>query len=55
MDAFKNSHEIQLQVRNNAEEMRNTLNDLYSWEQEMKAKEKELHRCPTNVEKEEAN
>nr|XP_036219310.1 RNA polymerase II-associated protein 3 isoform X2 [Bactrocera oleae] len=53
MDAFKNSHEIQLQVRNNAEEMRNTLNDLYSWEQEMKAKEKELHRCPTNVEKEE--
>ncbi|XP_011204871.2 RNA polymerase II-associated protein 3 isoform X1 [Bactrocera dorsalis] len=53
MDALKKSHEIQLQVRNNAEEVRNTLNDLYSWEQEMKAKEKELHRRPANVDKEE--
>ncbi|XP_018790490.1 PREDICTED: RNA polymerase II-associated protein 3 isoform X2 [Bactrocera latifrons] len=53
MDALKKSHEIQLQVRNNAEETRNTLNDLYSWEQEMKAKEKELHRRPANMDKEE--
>uniref|UniRef100_A0A0A1X9F5 RNA polymerase II-associated protein 3 n=1 Tax=Zeugodacus cucurbitae TaxID=28588 RepID=A0A0A1X9F5_ZEUCU len=53
MDALKKSHEIQLQVRNNAEEVRNTLNDLYSWEQEMKAKEKELHRRPTNIDKDE--
>ncbi|XP_036331904.1 RNA polymerase II-associated protein 3-like [Rhagoletis pomonella] len=53
MDAVKKTHEIQLQVRHNAEEVRNTLNDLYSWEQEMKAKEKELTRRPVFTEKEE--
>ncbi|XP_054740236.1 RNA polymerase II-associated protein 3 isoform X1 [Anastrepha obliqua] len=51
MDAIKKSHEAQLQVRHNAEEMRNTLNDLYNWEQEIKAKERELTRHPDPTEK----
>ncbi|CAD7014409.1 unnamed protein product [Ceratitis capitata] len=55
MDAARKSHEIQLQVRNNAEEVKNTLNDLYSWEQDMKAKEKELLQRPAFVKKEVEN
>ncbi|XP_067633988.1 RNA polymerase II-associated protein 3 isoform X2 [Eurosta solidaginis] len=49
MDAIKKTHEVQLQVRHNAEEMRNTLNNLYRWEQEMKAKEKEMSRRPVSM------
>lgn len=42
MDAARKSYEIQTQVRNNAEEHRNSINDLLSWEKEIKDKEKQM-------------
>ncbi|XP_037887534.1 RNA polymerase II-associated protein 3 [Glossina fuscipes] len=42
MDAARKSYEIQTQVRNNAEEHRNSINDLLSWEKEIKEKEKQM-------------
>lgn len=39
---MNNTLELQSQVRHNAEEMRNTLNDLYNWEKEMKEQEKKI-------------
>lgn len=36
MDASRKSFETQAHIRHNAEEFRNTLKDLYSWEKEIK-------------------
>ena len=42
MEAAQKSMQIQAQVRHNAEQFKNTMNDLYSWEKEIKDKEKKL-------------
>ncbi|XP_073813137.1 RNA polymerase II-associated protein spaghetti [Musca autumnalis] len=42
METARNSFEITQQVRQNAEEIKNAMNDLYSWEKEIKDKEKKL-------------
>lgn len=38
----KNSFEIQANVRQNAEEIKNAFNDLYNWQKDIKDKEKNL-------------
>ncbi|KAI8128674.1 RNA polymerase II-associated protein 3 [Lucilia cuprina] len=48
MEEAKKSFELQAQVRQNAEVVKNTLNDLYNWEKEIKDKEKKLHSQPEN-------
>lgn len=42
MDAARKSFELAAQVRNNAEDVKNVMNDLYSWEKEIKDKEKQI-------------
>lgn len=46
MDAAQKSFELQNQVRQNAEVVKNTLNALYNWEKEIKNKEKEIQKQP---------
>ncbi|KAM7345344.1 RNA polymerase II-associated protein spaghetti [Cochliomyia hominivorax] len=48
MDAAKKSFELQTQVRQNAEVVKNTLNELYNWEKEIKDKEKEIQTKKEN-------
>lgn len=48
MDAAKKSFELQAQVRQNAEVVKNALNDLYNWEKEIKDKEKEIQSQTEN-------
>ncbi|XP_013104965.1 RNA polymerase II-associated protein 3 [Stomoxys calcitrans] len=46
MDAARKSFEMTSQVRQNAEELKNAMNDLYSWEKEIKDKEKKIQNAP---------
>ncbi|XP_075167207.1 RNA polymerase II-associated protein spaghetti [Haematobia irritans] len=46
MDAARKSFEMASQVRQNAEDVKNMMNDLYSWEKEIKDKEKKLQSTP---------
>lgn len=53
MDAAQKSFQVQTQVRQNAEAIKNTLNDLYNWEKEIKDVEKKMQSQPEdNREKE---
>uniref|UniRef100_A0A1A9WDT3 RNA polymerase II-associated protein 3 n=1 Tax=Glossina brevipalpis TaxID=37001 RepID=A0A1A9WDT3_9MUSC len=49
--AARKSYEIQAQVRRNAEEFKNSMNDLLSWEKEIKDKEKQMQARATGEEK----
>ncbi|XP_061395857.1 RNA polymerase II-associated protein 3-like, partial [Musca vetustissima] len=46
METARKSFDITNQVRQNAEEIKNAMNDLYSWEKEIKDKEKKLQNTP---------
>lgn len=48
MDAARKSFEVQAQVRQNAEEFKNVINDLYNWEKEIKEKGKQLQTQSEN-------
>ncbi|XP_005179095.1 RNA polymerase II-associated protein 3 [Musca domestica] len=50
MEAARKSFEITNQVRQNAEEIKNAMNDLYSWEKEIKDKEKKMQSTAAPVE-----
>ncbi|XP_037717359.1 RNA polymerase II-associated protein 3 [Drosophila subpulchrella] len=46
MSGQEKAFELQRQVRQNAKEYENSVKDLYSWEQDIKNKEKELQKAP---------
>lgn len=46
MDSEKKAMELQYQVRQNAKEYQNSMKDLFSWEKEIKSKEKALQNAP---------
>lgn len=46
MDSEKKAIELQYQVRQNAKEYQNSVKDLFSWEKEIKSKEKALKNAP---------
>ncbi|XP_039484036.1 RNA polymerase II-associated protein 3 [Drosophila santomea] len=46
MSAQEKAFELQRQVRQNAREYESSVKDLYSWEQDIKNKEKELQKAP---------
>nr|NP_524664.1 spaghetti [Drosophila melanogaster]AAF47175.1 spaghetti [Drosophila melanogaster]AHB12554.1 FI17138p1 [Drosophila melanogaster]CAB64598.2 spaghetti [Drosophila melanogaster] len=49
MSAQEKAFELQRQVRQNAREYENSVKDLYSWEQDIKNKEKELQKSPLSA------
>lgn len=50
--AAKKSFELQANVRQNAEEIKNAFNDLYNWQKDIKDKEKDMLREPEHKLKE---
>lgn len=50
--AAKKSFELQANVRQNAEEIKNAFNDLYNWQKDIKDKEKDMLSQPEHKLKE---
>ncbi|XP_016974782.1 RNA polymerase II-associated protein 3 [Drosophila rhopaloa] len=49
MSGAEKAFELQRQVRQNAKEYENSVKDLYSWERDIKSKEKELQKAPASA------
>lgn len=49
MSGAEKAFELQRQVRRNATDYANSVKDLYSWEQDIKKKEKELKNAPATA------
>ncbi|XP_017045278.2 RNA polymerase II-associated protein 3 isoform X2 [Drosophila ficusphila] len=49
MSGQEKAFELQRQVRQNAREYQNSVKELYSWEQDIKSKEKELKNAPASA------
>ncbi|XP_052838212.1 RNA polymerase II-associated protein 3 [Drosophila gunungcola] len=49
MSGAEKAFELQRQVRQNAKDYENSVKDLYSWERDIKSKEKELQKAPASA------